>query len=35
MTHLLAFALNASDSLAFTKGISANDEPYLWPRSAA
>ncbi len=32
MVRLLAFALNASDSLAFGKGISTDDEPDLWSR---
>lgn len=33
MIRLLAFALNASDSLTFTKGISTDDEPDLWQKS--
>lgn len=33
MVRLLAFALNASDALAFTKGISTDDEPDLWQKS--
>ena len=33
MIRLLAFALNASESLAFTKGISTDDEPDLWEKS--
>lgn len=33
MIRLLAFALNANDSLAFTKGISTDDEPDLWQKS--
>lgn len=34
MVRLLAFALNASDTLAFTKGLSADDdEPELWDKS--
>lgn len=33
MVRLLAFALNASDTLAFTKGLSADEEPDLWQRS--
>lgn len=33
MVRLLAFALNASDTLAFTKGISTDDEPDLWQKS--
>jgi uncharacterized protein YaeQ len=32
MARLLAFALNASDSLAFGKGISTDDEPDLWQK---
>jgi uncharacterized protein YaeQ len=32
MIRLLAFGLNASDSLAFGKGISTDDEPDLWAR---
>lgn len=32
MVRLLAFALYASDSLTFTKGISTDDEPDLWER---
>ena len=32
MIRLLAFALNASDSLAFGRGISADDEPDLWQK---
>lgn len=30
MLRLLAFALNASDSLSFTRGLSTEDEPDLW-----
>jgi len=30
MVRLLAFALNAEDELAFTKGISDADEPAIW-----
>lgn len=30
MVRVLAFALNADDSLAFGKGISSEDEPDLW-----
>ena len=30
MIRLLAFALNANDTLAFTRGISTDDEPDLW-----
>ena len=33
MVRLLAFALHASDSLQFTKGLSADDEPDLWQKS--
>ncbi|MFA6985362.1 MAG: YaeQ family protein [Arenimonas sp.] len=32
MVRLLAFALNASDSLAFGRGISTDDEPDLWQK---
>ncbi len=32
MVRLLAFALFASDSLAFTRGLSSEDEPDLWDR---
>jgi uncharacterized protein YaeQ len=32
MVRLLAFALHASDTLAFGKGLSAEDEPDLWQR---
>lgn len=32
MVRLLAFALNASESLTFTKGLSTDDEPDLWQR---
>ncbi len=32
MIRLLAFALFANDSLAFTRGISTDDEPDLWSR---
>ncbi|MCK9563852.1 MAG: YaeQ family protein [Bacteroidales bacterium] len=32
MVRLLAFALFASDGLAFTRGISTDDEPDLWDR---
>jgi len=32
MVRLLAFALNASDSLAFSKGLCVDDEPELWDR---
>ncbi len=30
MVRLLAFALNADQALAFTKGLCADDEPDLW-----
>ena len=33
MVRLLAFAVNASDALEFTKGISSDDEPDLWQKS--
>jgi uncharacterized protein YaeQ len=33
MVRLLAFALNASESLQFTKGLSTDDEPDLWQKS--
>ncbi|MBT9612210.1 MAG: YaeQ family protein [Burkholderiales bacterium] len=32
MVRLLAFALYASDALAFGKGLSADDEPALWQK---
>lgn len=32
MVRVLAFALHASESLAFGKGISTDDEPDLWDR---
>ena len=32
MVRLLAFAWNASDALAFGKGLSADDEPDLWQK---
>jgi uncharacterized protein YaeQ len=32
MLRLLAFALNASERLEFTKGISTDDEPDLWEK---
>ncbi len=32
MVRLLAFARHASDSLAFTKGLSTEDEPDLWQK---
>lgn len=33
MVRLLAFAVNASDTLSFTRGLSTDDEPELWERS--
>lgn len=33
MARLLAFALNASDTLEFTKGLSTDDEPELWAKT--
>ena len=33
MLRILTFALNASDSLSFTKGLSTEDEPDLWQKS--
>ena len=33
MVRLIAFVLNASEDLVFTKGISAEDEPDLWKKS--
>lgn len=33
MLRLLAFALHASDSMGFTKGLSSEDEPELWQKS--
>jgi uncharacterized protein YaeQ len=35
MVRLLAFALDADDSLTFTKGLSTDDEPDLWQRDPA
>ncbi|MEO8160199.1 MAG: YaeQ family protein [Arenimonas sp.] len=32
MVRLLAFALNASEGLAFGRGLSTDDEPDLWQR---
>ncbi len=32
MVRLLAFALNASDALAFGKGLSSEDEPDVWEK---
>ncbi len=33
LVRLLAFILNASDALQFTKGLSTDDEPELWKKS--
>ncbi len=33
MVRLLAFALNASERLEFSKGLSADDEPELWHKN--
>lgn len=33
MMRLVAFMVNASESLAFTKGIDSDDEPDLWQKS--
>lgn len=33
MIRLIAFILNANDTLMFSKGISADDEPDLWQKS--
>ena len=33
MVRLIAFMLNASDELGFTKGLSSSDEPDLWQKS--
>lgn len=33
MVRLLAFALNASESLEFTRGLCADDEPELWQKT--
>ncbi|CAM3497285.1 YaeQ family protein [Parendozoicomonas haliclonae] len=32
MVRLLAFALNASDDLQFTRGLSTDDEPDIWEK---
>lgn len=32
MVRVLAFALNADDALAFTRGLSADEEPDLWQK---
>lgn len=33
MIRLIAFMVNASESLCFTKGLSSDDEPDLWQKS--
>jgi uncharacterized protein YaeQ len=33
MLRILAFALNAHEQLAFTRGISTDDEPDIWQKS--
>ncbi len=33
MLRILAFAMNASDDLSFTKGLSSDDEPELWEKN--
>ena len=33
LVRILAFALNASDSLEFTKGLSTESEPSLWQKT--
>jgi len=33
MVRILAFALNASDQLELTKGLSSDDEPDIWQKS--
>ncbi len=33
MMRIIAFAINANESLAFTKGLCADDEPELWEKS--
>ncbi|MEZ9820419.1 YaeQ family protein [Shewanella sp. 10N.286.45.A1] len=33
MVRLLAFAMNASESLAFSKGMCVEDEPELWDKT--
>jgi len=35
MARLLAFALQASEQLEFTKGLCADDEPEIWAKSLA
>ncbi len=32
MVRILAFAMNASDSLSFANGLTSNDEPDLWEK---
>lgn len=33
MMRIIAFALNASETLTFTKGLSSEDEPEIWQKS--
>jgi uncharacterized protein YaeQ len=33
MTRVIAFVVNANESLAFTKGLSTDDEPDLWQKT--
>ncbi|MBX2884067.1 MAG: YaeQ family protein [Granulosicoccus sp.] len=33
VVRLIAFALNATDELVFTKGLSTDDEPDIWQKS--
>lgn len=33
MMRVIAFALNASETLSFTKGLSSEDEPDIWQKS--
>ncbi|MFK8083832.1 MAG: YaeQ family protein [Granulosicoccus sp.] len=33
MVRIIAFALNATEQLVFTKGLGAGDEPELWSKS--
>lgn len=33
MVRILAFALNATDALEFSRGLSADDEPDLWEKN--
>ncbi len=33
MLRLAAFALNATENLSFTRGLSAEDEPDIWQKS--